>query len=99
MKENEVLARFMGHEIKEGWVTLYPGGEMNVCNLKYDKDWNDLMPVWYKFNAIQVNNITDQHYLSACKYAVGNAILEKGCAEACSLLAKAIEWYNANKQL
>lgn len=91
MKENEVLARFMGHE--EGY------DEHGVWQkLQYNTSWSWLMPVWYKFNDLQVNNITDQHYLSACKYAVGNAILEKGCAEACKLLAQAIEWYNANKQ-
>lgn len=98
MKENEVLARFMGHEIKEGWVTLYPGGEMNVCNLKYDKDWNDLMPVWYKFRDLKFEDAGSHlNY----KIQIVNAIVNKGPSpeEACKRLSEAIEWYNANKQL
>lgn len=109
MKENEVLSRFMGLK-QDTYSKLWP----NPTGLTYDRapeplysksyDW--LMPVWYKFRDLH-KGINTQVLLDIHKdyrKEIGNTILNswdssEGCAEACKLLAQAIEWYNANKQL
>lgn len=92
MTDNEVLAEFMGHE--EGY------DEHGVWQkLKYDSDFRQLMPVWYKFKELVVYPDKSDHRNYMIYYnKIHNAILHSGCAEASKLLAEGIRWYNTIKK-
>lgn len=115
MKENEVLARFVGKLIikenalltenreviqirmPDGCLNEYPLYSMPAFHLR----WELLMPVWYKFKDLKIDIKDGQLAFAIHCTKIEHAILHKGPlpTEACKLLAQAIEWYNANKQL
>jgi hypothetical protein len=97
LTDNEVLADFIGKRLEkpskgynQQWeLPMCVGYYPSVITLEFDKRWERLMPVWYKFKERHPGH-TDIEY----------AILHKGPtpAEACKHLANAIRWYQQIKK-
>jgi hypothetical protein len=110
MTDNETIAEFMGakfindapDEFPNGYYYWENGDWESIDEFKYDSDWQDLMPVWYKFNSLYkgINTQELQDTYKEYREEIGNTILHKGPtpSEACRLLAEAIRWYKTIKQ-
>lgn len=85
--DNEVIARFMGYF---NWEDSTYGN--------YDKDWNRLMPVWYKFRDLKFNAGDSIREHSRYKRAMELLIPNEGISETFSALVEAVKWYNSLKK-
>jgi hypothetical protein len=102
LTDNEVLEVFMGLPLTKE-VPKFSGGFETVPfrALKYHMLWEELMPVWYKFNDLGLwGNMKDRRTYTRFCSDIEDAILFKGPtpSEACKHLANAIRWYNTVKQ-
>lgn len=93
LTDNEVIGAFDGRE--DGY------DEHGVWQkLKYESDWRDLMPVWYKFKELTFEDfgysIAHEDYCDKLRFSIP----ERSISESCRLLAEGIRWYNStqNKQ-
>jgi hypothetical protein len=92
LTDNEVIARFDGRE--EGY------DEHGVWQkLRYNSDWRDLMPVWYKFRDLKMDlGLSEYKTYKWYWYELANDIPRKPIADVCKLLAEGIRWYNSVKK-
>jgi hypothetical protein len=94
---NELIARFMG-------IVPVPAGtkalgdikppEESIAFLRYDKDWNRLMPVWYKFVDLRFPDPMQQFKHSELKTTIGYAILYGSIKIAHGNIFEGIQWLN-----
>lgn len=84
-------------KICDDWVSKYGKDRYKTRRIlnypRYDSDFRQLMPVWYKFKKLDFSQID-----TTFKDRVANAILHSGCAEASKLLAEGIRWYQSIKK-
>lgn len=102
--DNEVIARFIGAEVKpidQNAVrgSVFYNGEWyrDFSRLKFQTSFDWLMPVWYKFRDLVLTTQDDHVTHSNHRIVIGSAILSKGIGEACKLLAEGIRWYNSTQ--
>jgi hypothetical protein len=109
LTDNEVLADFVGKRLEkpskgydQQWeLPMCDGYYPSVKTLEFDKRWERLMPVWYKFSALGPWSKMEDlvAYTKLCSH-IEDAILNSGPtpAKACKLLANAIRWYQQIKK-
>jgi hypothetical protein len=106
LTDNEVLADFVGKRLEkpskgydQQWeLPMCEGYYPSVNNLEFDKRWERIMPVWYKFNDLGPwDNMKDMRKYTWFCSDIEHAILHQGPtpSEACKLLANAIRWYQS----
>ncbi len=108
LTDNEVLDEFMDSIGKREDDRILMArncpliGWYKVDELKYNRDFQWLMPVWHKFNALRAPEPFDEHWnqMKEHKDCIGRVILHHSPVPtlACALLANAIRWYNTVKQ-
>jgi hypothetical protein len=111
LTDNEVLADFIGKRLEKPSTGFYQQWEFpremcdgyypSVPHLEFDKRWERLMPVWYKFRDLSFPEICSERVdtLREWKQDIGEAILKGPTpSEACKLLANAIRWYQSVKK-
>ena len=108
LTDNEVLADFIGKRLEkpskgydQQWeLPMCDGYYPSVKTLEFDKRWERLMPVWYKFRDLKFEDYDDTTAFLNHKIRIVAAIINEGPtpAEACRLLAYAIRWYQQINQ-
>ena len=83
-----MVIEFMGHKVDHMQFANIPehGGSFNTTTVRYDKDWNWLMPVVHKIGTIDVDF---EPFANVSVYSSVEEIYN----EAVSF----IKWYNENK--
>jgi hypothetical protein len=92
LTDNEVIARFDGRE--EGY------DEHGVWQkLRYNSDWRDLMPVWYKFRDLKFTTASAAGaYHRGLRSRIRIAITDQNISESYKELVEAVKWYNSIKK-
>ena len=106
MTDNETIAEFDGIKLIQMRIRSFSywensdGDRIDYHDVNYGKYWGQFMPVWYKFKDMMTPFPYEEHWanFSNIKEVIGFAILHKGQAEACRLLAEGIRWYKSIKQ-
>lgn len=102
--DNEVIARFMDIMIFKTYAECeaFPIEKLKPWSLPeqltYHTSWEKLMPVWYKFKDLNIEDRRKNIVFERFYLRIKDAILHQGCSEACKLLAEGIRWYNSTTQ-
>lgn len=103
---NRILAEFMGMNLQ--WYKLGNSEDIEVIDseayipewwraeeLKYDSDWNWLMPVWLKFRDLDIYD----PLTFKLKWKISQEIIKTNSPlEVFKQLVKAVKWYNSIKK-
>ena len=104
---NELIAKFMGYTVSH---KRYPrnhgiGAPEIVDNqdcirekLKYHRDWNKLIDVWFKFRDMRFPEVKHQFEHGEFKQLISHSICYSSIDETYRTLVDAISWYNSTKQ-
>lgn len=70
------------------------GDRIDYHGVNYGKHWQQIMPVWYKFRLLTLEESNFTSEFIALKRSIEYSILNAGIETACRLLAEGIRWYN-----
>lgn len=76
------------------WFKGMDNNYKKLNELRYDRSYDWLMPVWHKFSGLQLNGLEHAIHCQVIKTAITNEPIEEFLNE----LAEAIEWYNTTKK-
>ena len=112
LTDNEVLADFIGKRLEKPSIGFYQQWEFpremcdgyypSVPHLEFDKRWERLMPVWYKFRDLEfedeLSKTLHANYCARLAHGIAWGEIETVNKKACALLANAIRWYQSVKK-
>jgi hypothetical protein len=108
--DNEILAEFDGFQFhnddpeqfpKGYYIHPEPGTDGHTADtLEYSTSWDWLMPVWYKFRDLGIDNLTPDEYEMLRGYwnIISLSIPLHPIASVFAKLVEAVKWYNTVKK-